>query len=267
MTLHAALAAAATLVALAFALSTLERWLGRRRRHEAVWTVSLLMFSLASLALWIGAAVGWHAWSFKLFYLFGAILNVPFLALGTVYLLAGQRTGDRWTAAVTVLGAFAAGLVVAAPLTAAIEPDVLPRGSEVFGAGPRIAAAVSSGVAAIVIIGGAVWSAWRLLRQDGGPAKGAVPSLSPGRLALANLVIAAGTLILSAGGVLNSVLDAMDGFAVSLVVGITVIFVGFLLTTSPTPLPPPQPWYPPDAVTAQAGSAGAEPQPMGAAET
>lgn len=266
MTLHAALAAAATLVALAFALSTLERWLTRRRRHEAVWTVSLLMFSLASLALWIGAAVGWHAWSFKLFYLFGAILNVPFLALGTVYLLAGTRTGDRWTAAVTVLGAFAAGLVVAAPLTAVLDPDVLPRGSEVFGAGPRIAAAVSSGVAAMVIIGGAVWSAWRLLRQAPRPTTGEAPGLSPGRLALANLVIAAGTLILSAGGVLNSVLDAMDGFAVSLVVGITVIFVGFLLTTTPTPLPPPRPWYPPDAEPRAAVSRDDERQRVGAAE-
>ena len=47
------------------------------------------------------------------------------------------------------------------------------------------------------------------------------------------MLIAIGTVILGAGGVLNSVLDEMDGFAVSLVVGITVIFAGFLLTNAP----------------------------------
>ena len=35
----------------------------------------------------IGVAAGWTPLSFKLYYLFGAILNVPWLALGTVELL------------------------------------------------------------------------------------------------------------------------------------------------------------------------------------
>ncbi|MCU0268531.1 MAG: hypothetical protein MUF83_07765 [Acidimicrobiales bacterium] len=217
MTLHAALAAAATLVSLAFALSTLERYLRRGKRHELMWTISLFLFAAGSAALWAGAALGWGEWDFKAFYLFGAILNVPFLALGTVYLLGGTRVGDRCAAVVSLLGAFAAGLVVAAPLLTTIEPDVLPRGSEVFGPGPRIAAALGSGVAALVLFGGAVWS---IVRR------------APGRLALANGFIAVGTLVLSAGGVLNSVLDEMDAFAVSLVVGITIIFVGFLITNT-----------------------------------
>jgi hypothetical protein len=246
MTLHAALAASATLVSLAFALSTLERWLARRRRHEGAWTVSLFLFAAGSAALWVGAAVGWGEWSFKAFYLFGAILNVPFLALGTVELLAGPTHGRRWTAIVTVLAAFCTGLVVSAPLVAAIDPDVLPQGKEVFGAGPRIAAAVASGVGATVIFGGALWSAWRLLR--GRRRAGAPSSLPAGRLALANLFIALGTLVLSAGGILNSVVDEMDGFAISLVVGISIIFVGFLLTNSGGPaavrsLPEPKPWH------------------------
>ena len=230
MSLHAALAASATLVSLAFALSTLERWLARRRRHEGAWTVSLFLFAAGSAALWWGAAVGWGEWSFKAFYLFGAILNVPFLALGTVELLAGPRHGKRWTAIVSMLAAFCTGLVVSAPLVSFIDPDVLPQGKEVFGAGPRIAAALASGVGAMVIFGGALWSAWRLLR---GRRRAGAPSTVPaGRLALANLFIAAGTLVLSAGGLLNSVVDEMDGFAISLVLGISIIFVGFLITNS-----------------------------------
>lgn len=233
--MHAALAAAATLVSLAFALSTGERWLRGRKRHEAAWTVSLIMFALGSISLWWGAGVGWGEWSFKSFYLFGAILNVPFLALGTVELLAGPKHGRRWTAIISLLGAFCTGIMVAAPLTGVIASDVLPQGKDVFGAGPRIAAAIGSGVAAVVIIAGAIWSAWRLFRgwragANTGATRTGAPSLR--RLAIANLFIATGTLILSAGGLLNSVVNEMDGFAISLVAGIAVIFLGFLMTSS-----------------------------------
>ena len=222
MSLHLALAAAATLLALAFAFCTLERWLDRRKPHEAAWTAALFLFAAASASLWAGAAFGWNGLWFRLFYLFGAIVNVPYLALGTVYLLLDRRTGDRTALVVHLFTAFSAGVIAVAPLTAAIAPDVLPQGSDVFGPMPRVLAAVGSGAAALVIVAGAVWSAVRLARRR-----------STRRLAGANVLIAIGTVVLGAGGILNSVLDEMDGFAVSLVVGITVIFAGFLLTNAP----------------------------------
>ena len=211
--MHSALAAVATLVSLAFAFSTFERWLARRRRHELAWSVALAMFSIGAGALWWGATAGWDPVSFRVFYLFGAVLNVPFLALGTVYLLGDQRRGDRWAVAVALAAAFAAGVVLSSPLTADVPADVLPRGSEVFGPLPRVLAAVASGAGATVVLAGAVWSAWRR------------------RLVAANLVIALGVLTLSASGLLNSVMDEMDGFAVSLAVGIVILFAGFLLAT------------------------------------
>ena len=48
----------------------------------------------------------------------------------------------------------------------------------------------------------------------------------------ANLLIAAGTLVTGASGLLNSVVGQMDAFAVTLAVGITVIFAGFLVATT-----------------------------------
>ncbi len=222
MSTHLALSAAATLLALAFALCTLERWLDRRKPHEAAWTAALFLFAAASTSLWAGAAFGWNGLWFRLFYLFGAIVNVPYLALGTVYLLGERNLARRVAAGVHAFAAFSAGVVVVAPLTAPIDPATLPQGSDVFGPVPRVLAAAGSGVAATVIVAGAVWSAVRLARRR-----------STRRLALANALIAAGTVILGAGGILNSVLNEMDGFAVSLVVGISVIFAGFLLTIAP----------------------------------
>ena len=222
MSTHLALAAAAALLALAFALSTLERWVDRRKPHEAAWTMALFLFAAASLALWAGAAFGWNGLWFRLFYLFGAIVNVPYLALGTVYLLADRTVARRVAVGVHAFAVFSAGVLAVAPLSSPIRSDALPQGSDVFGPLPRVLAAAGSGIAALVIIAGAVWSAIRLARRR-----------STRRLAFANGLIAAGTLILGAGGILNSVLNEMDGFAISLVAGITVIFAGFLLTNAP----------------------------------
>lgn len=218
--LHTALAVAAALVSAAFALCTFERWLARRRRHELAWSVALSFFSMAAFALAAGASLGWSPLTFRLFYLFGAIVNVPFLALGTVYLLAGERRGDQVAVVVSLGCAFAAGVVLFSPLTAGIPRHELVQGSQVFGPVPRILAAVASGLGALTIFAGAAWSAWRHRR---------------GRLVVANVLIALGTLILSASGLLNSVLGEMDGFAVTLVAGISVIFAGFLVATGGGP--------------------------------
>ena len=240
MALTLALASGATAVSLAFAGATFERWLRRRRRHELAWSIALALFACGALSLWAGAAIGWDGLTFRLFYLFGAIVNVPFLALGTLYLLLGRRRGDRWAVAVALACAFAAGVLAVAPLTGTIDADVLPQGSEVFGPLPRILAAVASGLGATVVFAGAAWSAVRLLVGRGRARPAAVGVPAPGRsvvpanrLVVGNLLIAAGTAILSASGLLNSVLGEMDAFAVTLTLGITVLFAGFLVATAP----------------------------------
>jgi hypothetical protein len=125
--------------------------------------------------------------------------------------------GDRGAVAVVLFTMFAAGVMAAAPLTGAIPGDRLPQGSDVFGPLPRALAGVASGGGALVVIGGAVWSAWRFRR---------------GRMVWANVLIATGTLVTGASGLFNSVLDEMEAFAVTLVVGISLIFAGFLVATA-----------------------------------
>lgn len=223
MTTQTAFAAAASLVALAFAMSTFERWLARRRPYDLAWSVALAFFFAGSAALWLGAANGWDGPTFRAFYLFGAIVNVPVLAVGTIYLLGGSRRGGRWALAVALASTFAAGVIIEAPLRAPILPDRLPQGSDVFGPLPRILAAVASAGGALIVLGGAAWSAWRFRR---------------GRMVAANLLIAGGTLVLGAGGILNAVLDEMEAFALTLVVGVTMLFLGFLLAAAaPRPSP------------------------------
>jgi hypothetical protein len=235
--MNAALAAAATLVALAFAFSTLDRWLRRRRPHELAWTVSLGLFALGSASLWWAESNGWSLGAFRVFYLAGAVLNVPWLALGTVYLLAGPQVGHRVRGWLVFLSGLTVGVVGFAPTRAAVHGAELPTGKLVFGVAPRVLAAVGSGVAALVIIAGAVWSAWRVWR-------GRVPSLGatrvvthPGRLVAGNLLIALGTLVLSGSGTLAGRLGKDRAFAITLLVGIVILFAGFLVTSAPARRP------------------------------
>ncbi len=112
---------------------------------------------------------------------------------------------------------------------------MLPQGSDVFGLGPRIAAGVGSGSPRSS--SSAAPSGARCSCCSAGADRPPRPAtaIPAGRLAAANLLIAAGTLVLSAGGLLNSVVDEMNAFAISLVVGIAIIFAGFLLTTVSSP--------------------------------
>ncbi len=215
--MNPALAAAATLVATAFCLSTLDRWLRRHRPHDLAWTVSLAMFAVGAAALWWAESVGWSLGAFRLFYLAGAVLNVPWLALGTIYLLSGRAIGNRMRSGLILLSGFATGVVLFAPTRTPVSGDELPTGSDVFGIAPRILAAVGSGVAAVVIIIGAIWSAWRA---------------SPRRLVAGNLSIAFGTLVLSGSGTIAGRLGKDRAFAITLLVGICFLFVGFLVATA-----------------------------------
>lgn len=227
-----ALAAAAALVATAFAGSTLDRWLRRRRPHELAWTISLALFAVGSAALWWAEADGWGLGAFRVFYAAGAILNVPWLALGTVYLLAGPQVGNRVRTWLILLSGFAAGVVLTAPTRIPVDGGELPTGKEVFGVLPRVLAAVGSGVAALVIIVGALWSAWRVARHRSPSIDGVRRVAAPGRLVGGNVLIAVGTLVLSASGSLAGRLGKDRAFAVTLLVGIVVLFAGFLVATS-----------------------------------
>lgn len=214
------LAFLATAIASLFAESTFVRWTERRTAHLAAWTVALAMFAGASAALAVGVSTGWDAGTFRVFYLLGAVLNVPWLALGTLCLLWHSTVGIRRTrAALVFFTGLGAGVVLSAPMEA-VSGTTIPVGSDVFGAFPRVLAAVGSGVGAVVILGGACWSGARYLRDRSAPRRA--------RLAGANALIALGTLVLSSGGLVQGIVGHDEAFTLSLAVGITVIYAGFL---------------------------------------
>ncbi len=116
----------------------------RPRPNLLAWSIALGMFGVASGAAAVGALVGWSPLTFRIYYLFGAVLNVPVLALGTLYLLAPRRVADG-AAVVTMIASIGAAVVI---LGANLNPgglatEGIPRGSEVLSENVRMLSATS----------------------------------------------------------------------------------------------------------------------------
>jgi MFS family permease len=215
----------AALVALAFAVHLFVRSGRRRTWHEAVWGLAMLMFALASGALALGVLDGWSTGEFRVYWLFGAVLNVPYLALGEAYLLVRQR----WAAhALLALLLAATAWASAEVRTAPLHSDVLRTeeffaGREVLGedAPARTLAFVYSYTGTAVLVLGILWSALSMRGR---------PELR-GRF-WGTLLIAAGALVV-AGGSAFAAAGSFAGFSVTLAVGVAVMYWGFLTATAP----------------------------------
>ena len=209
-----------TAIAALFAEATLVRWSQRRSAHLGIWAVALGMFTVAAATLAVGSSTGWDRPTFRIFYLLGAVLNVPWLALGTVSLLAGPALARKVRWFLVFFSGLATGVLLSAPMRA-VHGATIPVGKDVFATFPRVLAGVGSGVGAVVIFGGALWSGARYARSRSGA--------GDGRRAAANALIALGTLVLSSGGLVQGTVGHDEAFTISLTAGITVIYAGFLI--------------------------------------
>jgi len=203
-----------TFVSGAFAIAVLLRYMRKRRPSHLAWAVGLLLFAVAAFNGFLARSGGATDLEYRLFYLFGAIANVAWLALGTVFIVA-PRYGRAALALVLGLTAVAAYAVFATPVDIAVAVDTgkgFPDGSL-----PRILAAIGSGIGSLVLIGGALWSAWVFLRRR-----------DNGRRAAANVIIATGVFIAAAGGTV-AFTGASGILELTNLIGVSVMFVGFLL--------------------------------------
>ena len=218
-----ALPITATLISLAFAVHLLVRALRRRTAFEAVWGVAMLMFAAASGALSLGVLDTWSPAEFRTYWLFGAVLNVPYLGLGEVYLLARRPwVGHLALAVVLAASAWAVFVVSGAGLDASVLAGrEFFSGREVLGedSPARTLAFVFSYTGTAALVGGILWSALGLRGR---------PELR-GRF-YGVLLIALGALVV-AGGSAFAAAGNFAGFSVTLAAGVAVMYWGFLLAT------------------------------------
>lgn len=205
----------ATAVSALFAFAVWLQYRRKRQPYQLAWSVGLAMFAIASAA-GVAARSGAPTESeYRLFYLFGAILNVAWLAVGTLYVTVRRPVADAGLVLVYLFSVVSTIAVFSSPvdLTAALDSG---RGFHDAPL-PRVLAGIGSGLGSLVLFGGALRSAWVFLRRR-----------HNGRRALANVVIAAGVLIVAAGG--TATFTGASGLVdLTNLVGVSVMFAGFLL--------------------------------------
>lgn len=210
---------AASAVAFVFAGLLARRWLASRRPFELFWVIALAMYGGASIALTIGVASGWTRLTYEIYWALGACLNVPFLAAGEVVLLVRRRwvPAAMWLVLVFLVAVTVSVLRGAEVSTAALA-EQLPAGRDVFGASTPAQTLPSymAYPAYVVLVLGALWSAWRMRGH---------PDLKD--RSVGTLLIALGATVVAAGSAFAAT-GVLVGFVATLVVGISVMFWGFL---------------------------------------
>jgi hypothetical protein len=278
----------ATTVSFLFSALLFKQYFQKKRSYQLAWALALIMFGIASLAETIAlGGTGWNNLLVKTWYLFGAVLVVGYLAVGSLYVadtktasrlliigvaltLVGPvlpmiifsktvssteklpialmlggismfliiftkvwgRPGTAWLATMIIASALAVALLLNAPIKAA---EVAEKGWEAMDRSLALKTMVVSinTLGSIILIGGALLSAWALIRKN-----------IMRERAIGSILIGAGASISAAGGYIHGYFG-YAGFAVlsiSVTLGVSVMFLGFLAAgrqanTAPAPSP------------------------------
>jgi hypothetical protein len=218
---------AAALVAFVFAGSLVKRNAVKRRPHEIAWAIALLLFACGSLAMFLGVLSGWTSADYRAYWLLGAVLNVPYLAMGELYLLV--RTAWVRSAALLLLifaTSFAFNRVRTAAITVSALAVRLPLGRDVWAHDKFVLhlAQIYAYPTYTFLIVGTLWSAWKMRSQ---------PNLRD--RFVGTLQIAIGATIVAAGSAFAAT-GFLPGFSITLAVGIYAMFRGFLRASKPGPV-------------------------------
>lgn len=202
----------AIIAGVASTIFALDLWMDHRRNprpHVAAFAAGVTMFAVATVALAVALATGWTSTSYRTFFLFGAVLNIPFLALGSMFLVVGPRSGHVMTVLLAGFAAISTTLVTTVPFVSplpetGIEAEVFPPISDGFG--PRLLAAIGGGTGTTILVILALVSVVRFWRSNR-------------RLVMGNTIILIAVLLAGWGGT-------------RLAVGDDTVFVSSLLATS-----------------------------------
>jgi len=163
---------AATVVAVFFVLRTASAARASKNIALELWSFAVLQFAVAAAALAWGVAFGWSSSVFRVFYLFGAVVNVVWLALGTIWLLSPRAISRIAVLVVAVATGYAAYAVLTASFVAgatqALAHASIPAPSEVMNGSVRLLSRWYSIGGSVVVIAGLLWSVARRRRHASG---------------------------------------------------------------------------------------------------
>lgn len=127
------------------------------RGGRIAWAAGVLSFAVAAAAMAWGAAHGWDARAFRVWYLAGALLSAPLLGVGSL-----QLWGRRWAGAVGLLYAgLAIGVAAAMPVHGTFGSTHVPHAQDHVDTLPRVVAIAGSSLGTLAVVAVAAITARR----------------------------------------------------------------------------------------------------------
>ncbi len=206
----------AAVVGAAFAVVVGRQYLRRRKPYQAIWALALAMFGVAAAFETVGQLAGWSDATYKGYYLFGGLLNVGWLGLGSLLLLVPPRAG-RWAVMVMVLISL---ISVVAVLASHTNPNLLKAQVPARGAidVPGVLPLITNLGGSLLLVGGAAYSAWKAARAG-----------APRNRVLGLAILAVGAFIVAGGHSYAQSKGVYVAQPLSEAVGIVAMFAGFLV--------------------------------------
>ena len=137
-----------TLLSFAAALVSLRLGGLLARRRRWAWAGGLFSFAAAAAAMAWGAAHGWDARAFRVYYLAGALLSAPLLGIGSLLLW-----GRRWAAPLGLAYAgLAVGVAAAMPVHGSFGSTAVPRAQDHVDDLPRVVAIAGSSLGTLAVL-------------------------------------------------------------------------------------------------------------------
>jgi len=206
------------IVSLIFAVTVLDQYFARRKPYQLLWAVGLFMYSISTFTEFWWNVYGHIDVIYRLWYLIGAILVAAYLGQGTLYLLMRRRNAN------IIMALLGAATIYVAIRVFTINIDISGL-TKLTGVGVlptdirAIITPIFNAFGTIALAGGAIYSAFIFWRKR----------ILPHRV-ISNILIALGSLLPAAGGIHISVAGNLNLFFILELVGVVIIFIGFLRT-------------------------------------
>ncbi|MGE0443459.1 MAG: hypothetical protein AB7S39_23485 [Gemmatimonadales bacterium] len=209
-----------TLVAAVFAVTVFRRYREKGGTHLLWWGIGMITYGAGTITESLTTLTGWHEPVFRAWYITGALLGGAPLAQGTAYLLFSRKTANRMTVVLVSVIVIASVAVLLAPIDVARVETHRLSGRVFEAQWVRAFSPFINLYAAILLIGGAVWSAVGYARVR-----------NAGRRVWANASIALGALLPGIGGSFTR-FGHVEVLYVTELIGLLLIFLGYRLSTT-----------------------------------
>ena len=207
-----------------FAPQLLQRWRERRPApHLFWWGLGVVLYGVGTVTESLTTLLGWREPVFRAWYISGALLGGAPLAQGTAYLLLRRRTANLLTIVLLAVVGVAAVCVLLSPIVLErVEPHRLSGQVLAWSWVRRFSPFINS-YAFVMLVGGALLSAWRFRTVPGGRGK-----------VLGNACIAVGGLLPGIGGTFTR-FGHVEVLYVTELAGLLLIYLGYRFNVAVAP--------------------------------